>query len=118
MKRLPASQIEQLTRGESGDPHSILGPHPEDDGVTFRIYKPLARTVTVVTSDGDSERGKAIVDRVLAGRTTEVEVVTVERERGASVTVESVVVEAEKAPEADADAQVYGCGCFQFVKPA
>jgi hypothetical protein len=59
----------------------------------------------VETYDGYSERGKAIVDRVLAGRTTEVEVVTVERERGASVTVESVVVEAEKAPEADAPVQ-------------
>jgi 1,4-alpha-glucan branching enzyme len=52
MNRLPTSQIEQLTRGEYGDPHSILGPHPDGDGVTFRMYKPLARTVTVVTSDG------------------------------------------------------------------
>jgi len=55
----------------------------------------------VETYDGYSERGKAVVERVLAGRTTEVEVVTVERERGASVTVESVVVEAEKAPQAE-----------------
>lgn len=63
----------------------------------------------VETYDGYSERGKAVVERVLAGRTTEVEVVTVERERGASVTVESVVVEEEKAgapqTEAKADAK-------------
>ncbi|HEX4688355.1 MAG TPA: 1,4-alpha-glucan branching protein GlgB [Nocardioides sp.] len=52
MKQIPTSQIDQLTRGEFGQPHAILGPHPEGGEVTFRVYKPLARTVTVVTSDG------------------------------------------------------------------
>jgi 1,4-alpha-glucan branching enzyme len=52
MKTVPTSQIEQLVRGESGQPHAILGPHPDRDGVTFRAYKPLARSVVVVTSDG------------------------------------------------------------------
>ena len=67
MKRLPASQIEQLTRGEYVDPHSVLGPHPEDDAVTFRVYKPLARTVTVVTSDGDRVTLEHEHDGVWAG---------------------------------------------------
>ena len=52
MKQVPIAEIEQLTRGEHGQPHAILGPHPDGDGVTFRVYKPLARTVTVVTADG------------------------------------------------------------------
>ena len=52
MKQVPTSEIDQLTRGEHGQPHAILGPHPEGDAVTFRVFKPLARTVTVVTSDG------------------------------------------------------------------
>ena len=52
MKQVPISEIEQLTRGVHGQPHAVLGPHPEGTGVTFRVYKPLARTVTVVTSDG------------------------------------------------------------------
>jgi 1,4-alpha-glucan branching enzyme len=52
MKQVPFAEIEQLTRGEHGQPHAILGPHPEGDGVTFRVFKPLARTVTVVTADG------------------------------------------------------------------
>ena len=60
----------------------------------------------VETYDGYSERGKAVVDRVLAGRATEVEVVAVQEAGGAEpVRVESVVVESEEpaapaAPEA------------------
>lgn len=65
----------------------------------------------VETYDGYSERGKAVVDRVLAGRVTEVEVVAVQETaadgRGAepvraeSVVVESVVIE-DEAPKAEA----------------
>jgi 1,4-alpha-glucan branching enzyme len=51
-KQVPISQIEQVVRGEHGQPHAILGPHPDGREVTFRVYKPLARTVTVVTSAG------------------------------------------------------------------
>jgi heparin binding hemagglutinin HbhA len=57
----------------------------------------------VETYDGYSERGKAVVERVLAGRVTEVEVVAVQETRGAeSVRVESVVVTEQDAPKADA----------------
>jgi hypothetical protein len=58
----------------------------------------------VETYDGYSERGKAVVDRVLAGRVTEVEVVAVQETRGAEevrVEAESVVVIEEDAPAAD-----------------
>src|SRR5215208_2803842 len=52
MKPVSRSELDQLTRGEFGQPHAILGPHPFGDQVGFRVYKPLARAVTVVTSDG------------------------------------------------------------------
>jgi hypothetical protein len=61
----------------------------------------------VETYDDYSERGKTVVDRVLAGRVGEVEVVTVEQERAGGVTVESVTVVDEKtetAPAAEAAA--------------
>ncbi|GAA1998469.1 hypothetical protein [Catenulispora subtropica] len=57
----------------------------------------------VETYDGYSERGKAVVERVLAGRVTEVEVVTVEQTRANGVTVESVTVVDDKADDKTAD---------------
>ncbi|MFL6116643.1 MAG: hypothetical protein ACJ786_35595 [Catenulispora sp.] len=60
----------------------------------------------VETYDGYSERGKAVVERVLAGRASEVEVVTVERDRAENVTVESVtVVDDTPAEQATAAAE-------------
>jgi 1,4-alpha-glucan branching enzyme len=52
MKQVSRDEIEQLVRGEHGQPHAILGPHPDGDAVTFRIYKPLAQSVTAVVHDG------------------------------------------------------------------
>ena len=52
MKQVSTAEIEQLTRGEHGQPHAILGPHPDGDGVTIRSFKPLAQTVTAVLADG------------------------------------------------------------------
>ena len=60
--------IEQLTRGEHGQPHAILGPHPDAKGVTIRAYKPLARTVTAVLSDGTEVPLEHVHDGVWAGR--------------------------------------------------
>jgi 1,4-alpha-glucan branching enzyme len=34
------------------DPHSVLGPHPYDGGVTIRTLRPLAAAVSIVTADG------------------------------------------------------------------
>jgi 1,4-alpha-glucan branching enzyme len=53
MKQVPRTEIEQMVRGEHGHPHSFLGPHPDGDGVTIRVYKPLAHSVAVVLHDGD-----------------------------------------------------------------
>ena len=33
------------------DPHSVLGPHPHDGGVTVRTLRPWATAVTVVVGD-------------------------------------------------------------------
>jgi 1,4-alpha-glucan branching enzyme len=52
MRKVSREEIEQLVRGEHGQPHAILGPHPEGDGVTVRIYKPLAQSVTAVVAGG------------------------------------------------------------------
>ncbi len=52
MKQVSRDELEQLVRGEHGQPHAILGPHPDGDGVTFRIYKPLAQSVTAVLHGG------------------------------------------------------------------
>jgi heparin binding hemagglutinin HbhA len=60
----------------------------------------------VETYDGYSERGKAVVERVLAGRVTEVEVVAVQETRGAEpVRVESVVVIEDEESKAEAAAK-------------
>jgi len=45
-------ELSLLVRGEHGSPHSILGPHPHDGGVTVRALKALARTVVVRHGDG------------------------------------------------------------------
>ncbi|MGX9346919.1 1,4-alpha-glucan branching protein GlgB [Microbacterium sp. KNMS] len=39
--------LAQIAHGEHGDPHAVLGPHPHDGGVTVRVLKPLAKSVTV-----------------------------------------------------------------------
>ena len=47
-----ASELDRLVEGWHHDPHSILGPHPTDDGVVVRALRPLADAVDVVL-DGD-----------------------------------------------------------------
>ncbi len=51
---LDHAQVDQLIRGEHGDPHAVLGPHPHPGGTdgagaatTVRVLRPLARSVTV-----------------------------------------------------------------------
>ncbi|MFP5299350.1 MAG: 1,4-alpha-glucan branching protein GlgB [Actinomycetota bacterium] len=41
-------RIEQLVRGELGDPHSVLGRHPVPDGITIRAFRPDASEVRVL----------------------------------------------------------------------
>ena len=42
------TELDLLVSGEHGDPHTILGPHVENDVVTVRVLRPLAESVTVV----------------------------------------------------------------------
>ncbi|MDX6373167.1 MAG: 1,4-alpha-glucan branching enzyme [Nocardioidaceae bacterium] len=49
---VPVELLDQLVRGEHGNPHQLLGPHPHDGGVTVRTFKPLAKRVGVRHGDG------------------------------------------------------------------
>ncbi len=40
-------ELDLLVRGDHGQPHSVLGPHPHDGGVTVRVLRPLATAVVV-----------------------------------------------------------------------
>ncbi len=44
-------ELDQLLRGEHGQPHALLGPHPGKNSVTIRVFKPLAERVEVVYGD-------------------------------------------------------------------
>ncbi len=43
--------LRAVAHGAWYDPHSVLGPHPGDGGVTIRLLRPLADSVVVVTPD-------------------------------------------------------------------
>jgi 1,4-alpha-glucan branching enzyme len=46
---LPADERRRLLSGAHHDPHALLGAHPETGGVRFRVLRPFARAVAVVT---------------------------------------------------------------------
>ncbi|MET8966481.1 1,4-alpha-glucan branching enzyme, partial [Streptomyces sp. NPDC004074] len=46
---------ERLLAGTHHDPHSVLGAHPVPGGVAFRVLRPDALSVTVVTADSWAE---------------------------------------------------------------
>ena len=48
-------ELDLVVHGEHGHPHAVLGPHPHDGGVTFRVLKPLAASVAVVWDDHEVE---------------------------------------------------------------
>ena len=50
--KVPVEELEQIIRGEHGEPHAVLGPHPHEGGVTVRTLKPLARRVEVLHENG------------------------------------------------------------------
>jgi 1,4-alpha-glucan branching enzyme len=50
--KVPVEELEQIIRGEHGEPHAVLGPHPHEGGVTVRVLKPLARRVEVLHKGG------------------------------------------------------------------
>ena len=43
---MTADELELLVHGGHGHPHAVLGPHTHDGGVTVRVFRPLAKTVT------------------------------------------------------------------------
>jgi len=43
--------LELVADGRFGDPHSVLGAHPHDGGVTIRTLKPLASAVSVALGE-------------------------------------------------------------------
>ncbi len=45
------TMLDALVVGEIADPHSVLGPHPYDGGVTVRALRPMAEHVVVVVGD-------------------------------------------------------------------
>ena len=45
-------QIQRLIDLSHPDPHSLLGIHPDGDGVVVRSYRPDAESVTVVPDFG------------------------------------------------------------------
>ncbi|MEV6996034.1 1,4-alpha-glucan branching enzyme, partial [Streptomyces sp. NPDC093228] len=46
---------DRLLSGTHHDPHSVLGAHPVAGGVVFRVLRPAALSVTVVTADAWAE---------------------------------------------------------------
>ncbi|MGV1003959.1 MAG: 1,4-alpha-glucan branching protein GlgB [Candidatus Nanopelagicales bacterium] len=42
-------ELDRLVDGAHAGPHSVLGAHPHDGGVTVRVLRPLAKEVVVVT---------------------------------------------------------------------
>ncbi len=49
----PYEQIERIVAGHHHDPHSILGAHVSENGLTVRVLRPFATSVTLVTAAGD-----------------------------------------------------------------
>ncbi|WP_168583509.1 1,4-alpha-glucan branching protein GlgB [Gephyromycinifex aptenodytis] len=49
---VPLDELDLLVRGGHGDPHSILGAHPHEGGLTVRALRPLAHRVEIELADG------------------------------------------------------------------
>ncbi|MBC9733137.1 1,4-alpha-glucan branching protein GlgB [Nocardioides marmotae] len=47
-------QLDLILTGGHGDPHSVLGAHPHEGGVTVRVLKPLASSVAVTGAWGET----------------------------------------------------------------
>jgi len=45
------TELDRLIGGAHHNPHGVLGPHPGADGLTLRVLRPWARTVTVLVGD-------------------------------------------------------------------
>ena len=54
-KKLAAALLEEVSAGTHHEPHAVLGAHKEADGLTVRVLRPLANTVSIETLDGTFE---------------------------------------------------------------
>jgi len=66
-------QIDRLVQLAHGDPHSVLGIHPDGDGIVVRTYRPDAEAVTVLPDFGGRiparhRRGGVFEARLKIGR--------------------------------------------------
>src|SRR3954447_1582014 len=61
-----AEELELLVHGGHGHPHAILGPHVHDGAVTVRVFKPLAKRVSV-TYEGGKQAKTVELDHEYAG---------------------------------------------------
>ena len=52
---IPSGAIDAIVYGYHGDPFSILGPHPVENGMVIRFFLPTAREVNVVWADQSSQ---------------------------------------------------------------
>lgn len=69
MKPAPVerSSIDRLVDGAHHDPHSILGAHPHDGGMTIRVLRPGARAVTLVLPSADGPATRIPMDHEARG---------------------------------------------------
>jgi 1,4-alpha-glucan branching enzyme len=54
MSAIPKAELDSIARREHGQPHSVLGAHPSQDGVVIRVFRPSAQTVSVKPGKGRS----------------------------------------------------------------
>ena len=54
-KDIDTGVLAEIAAGTHHEPHAVLGPHVDDDGVTIRVLRPLATTVTIETLEGQVE---------------------------------------------------------------
>ncbi len=52
---VPDEELHRIVSGVHHDPHSLLGPHPHDGGVTVRTLRPWATAVTVLVGSDRHE---------------------------------------------------------------
>ena len=51
-KEFDTSVLADVAAGTHHEPHAVLGPHTDGDGVTIRVLRPMARSIAIETLDG------------------------------------------------------------------
>jgi 1,4-alpha-glucan branching enzyme len=55
MTTIAPSELESLVHREHSNPHSVLGAHPDTDGVVIRAFRPNACAITAHVGSGEAE---------------------------------------------------------------